>query len=127
MTTAGKAVIDLFEYSDDDYDNSDIGLTEADYLRFGADVSAPLGQAASLYASYYQEHIKTDQANSQSFSQPDWSATTDDEFKTATAGITYPDVLGPVDATLEYTWSQAVGEVRSNTSGLPDRFPSLAS
>lgn len=113
------------EYSDDDYDNSEIGLTEADYIRFGADFSTPVGATAALYGSFYQERIETDQANSQSFSTPDWTATTEDEFQTATAGITYPDIVGTLDATLEYTWSQAVGEVSSDTSGLRDEFPDL--
>ena len=114
-----------FEYSDDDYDNSDIGVTESDYLRVGLDLSAPVGEVAAFYASFYEERIETDQANSQSFSAPDWTASTEDRFQTATAGITYPDIFGPLDATLEYTWSQAVGEISSDTSGLPDEFPDL--
>jgi MtrB/PioB family decaheme-associated outer membrane protein len=114
-----------FEYSDDDYDNSDIGVTESDYLRIGVDMSVPVREVAAFYASFYDERIETDQANSQSFSTPDWTASTDDRFQTATAGITYPDILGPLDATLEYTWSQSVGEINSDTSGLPDSFPDL--
>jgi MtrB/PioB family decaheme-associated outer membrane protein len=121
----GTSINFEFEYSDDDYDKSDIGLTESDYLRFGTDLSAPIGEASSIYASFYEEHIETDQANSQSFSTADWRATTDDRFQTATAGVIWPDIIGRIDATFEYAWSQSVGEVNSNTSGLPDSFPDL--
>jgi MtrB/PioB family decaheme-associated outer membrane protein len=115
------------EYSDDDYDNSDIGVTESDYVRFGADLSAPVGVAAAFYASFYEERIDTDQANSGSFSAPDWKASSEDRFQTATAGVTYPDVFGPLDATLEYTWSNSVGEISNNTNGTHDSFPDLRS
>jgi MtrB/PioB family decaheme-associated outer membrane protein len=115
------------EYSDDDYEDTEVGVTEADYLRFGLDFSAPVGRAAAIYASFYQERIEMDQTNSQSFSAPDWRATTDDQFDTATAGITYPGIVGRLDATLEYSWSKGVGEISSDTSGLPDAFPDLES
>ena len=127
FTSKGASVNLELEYSDDDYDNSDMGVTESDYIRFGADVSVPVREVAAFYASYYQENIDTDQANSQSFANPDWKASTEDRFQTATAGLTYPDIFGPLDATLEYTWSQAVGEINSNTSGLSDEFPDLRS
>ncbi|MGI9291182.1 MAG: MtrB/PioB family outer membrane beta-barrel protein, partial [Gammaproteobacteria bacterium] len=127
FTERGASVNWELEFSDDDYDRTDIGVTESDYVRFGADLSMPIGAAASFYASYYDERIETDQANSQSFAAPDWMATTEDQFRTATAGLTFPDVLGPIDATFEYTWSSSVGEISSNTSGLPDEYPDLRS
>jgi MtrB/PioB family decaheme-associated outer membrane protein len=116
-----------FEYSKDDYDSTEIGLLETKYTRLGADISVLLRDEASFYASIYNEKIENDQANSQTFSTPDWSAQTDDKFTTATAGVTYPDVIGPLDATFEYTWSRAVGEISNNTSGLPGSFPDLRS
>ena len=127
FTANGTSVNWELEYSDDDYNNTDIGVTESDYVRFGADMSMPVGTDASFYASYYDERTDTDQANSQSFSTPDWRATTEDQFRTATAGLNFPDIWGPLDATLEYTWSSAVGEISSDTSGLPDSFPDLRS
>jgi hypothetical protein len=73
----------------------------------------------------YNERIDTEQSNSQSFSTPDWSATTEDDFSTATLGIVYPRLIGSIDATLDYSWSHSVGETKSNTSGLESSFPDL--
>jgi MtrB/PioB family decaheme-associated outer membrane protein len=115
------------EFGSDDYNNSTMGLTNSDYLRFGADFSYLFDDAASLYASLYQEDITTEQQNSQSFSVPDWSATTDDSFTTATLGIVYPGLLGRLDANLEFGWADSKGESKSNTSGLPTSFPDLRS
>jgi predicted porin len=115
------------EYSEDSYDSSMIGLSESEYLRFGADVTYLFTEAASVYASLYNEQIKTDQRNSQTFSLPDWAATTDDRFTTAMAGVVYPELFGPVDASLEFTWSRSVGQIRSDTSGLLTSFPDLRS
>jgi len=115
------------EFGSDDYDNSAIGLTSSDYLRFGADFSYLFSAAASVYASLYQEDIETQQRNSQSFSLPDWSATTDDRFTTATIGIVYLQLFDMLDASLEYAWSDSVGESRSDTNGLPTAFPDLRS
>jgi MtrB/PioB family decaheme-associated outer membrane protein len=114
-----------FELGKDNYRNSDIGLTDSEYLRFGADFSYLFAKSASTYASLYNEDIKTEQANSQSFSNPDWTATTDDTFTTATLGANWPGLIGILDGNLEYTWSQSVGSTRNNTSGLSSSFPDL--
>ena len=114
-----------FELGDDKYQDSAIGLTDSEYVRVGADFSYLIGDAASAYANLYNEQIETEQRNSQSFSEPDWAATTDDTFTTATLGVNYPQLLGPVDTRLEYTWSRSIGETRNNTSGLPLSFPDL--
>jgi len=115
------------EVGEDRYNDSAIGLTDSEYLHLGADFTYLLSQSASVYASVYNEQIETEQRNSQSFSAPDWSASTDDRFTTVTMGVTYPGLLGPLDANIDYTWSQSVGETHNNTSGLPTSFPDLRS
>ena len=115
------------EFGSDEYNNSALGLTDSDYLRFGADFSYQFGDATSVYASLYQEDMTTEQQNSQSFSLPDWSATTDDSFTTVTLGIVYPELISRLDANLAYGWADSRGESNSNTSGLPTSFPDLRS
>jgi MtrB/PioB family decaheme-associated outer membrane protein len=115
------------EFGSDEYNNSAIGLTNSDYLRVGADVSYLFGDTTSVYASLYQEDITTEQQNSQSFSLPNWSATTDDSFTTVTLGVIYPELIGRLDANLGYGWADSRGESKSNTSGLPTSFPDLRS
>ncbi len=115
------------EIGSDDYNNSAIGLTDSDYVRYGADFSYLFTGSTSVYASLYQEDITTDQQNSQSFSLPDWSATTDDSFTTATIGIVYRGLFGNLDANLEYGWADSRGKMENDTNGLPTSFPDLRS
>ena len=114
-----------FEYSRDDYDSSSIGITDSNYLRYGVNFTRLLNQSASVFASLYNERIDTEQDNSQSFSDPDWTGTTEDTFSTATIGINYPRIVGSIDATVDYTWSRSLGETDNNTSGLESSFPDL--
>ena len=115
------------EAGNDDYRNSTIGLTESEYLRIGADFSYQFDDAASVYVSLYQEKVESLQSNSQSFSDADWFALTNDTFKTATIGTTYPGLFGVIDVNLEYDWSESIGESSSDTNGLPNSFPDLRS
>ena len=115
------------EAGNDDYQNSTIGLTEDEYLRFGADFSYQISDTSSVYASIYREEIDMSQSNSQSFSEPDWIALTNDTFNMATIGVNYPGLFGVIDANLEYGWSESIGESSSDTNGLPNSFPDLRS
>jgi len=113
------------EASEDRYDEGLLGLTRADYRRFGANVSYVLGDSGSVYASFDNEQVETTQASSQSFSLPDWAATTDDEFTTMTLGAIYPQLFGRIDAEIELIWSRSTGEINSNTSGAGANLPEL--
>ena len=113
------------EASEDRYDEGLLGLTRADYRRIGANVAYVLGDSGSIYASLDKEQVETTQASSQSFSLPDWAATTDDEFMTATVGAAYPELFGRVDAESELVWSHSTGKISSNTSGVDASLPEL--
>jgi MtrB/PioB family decaheme-associated outer membrane protein len=116
-----------FATGKDDYDKSLLGLTASEYVRFGIDFTYLFAASASAYASLYNEEVESEQANSQSFSAPDWTATTDDTFTTATLGATWPELIGKLDGNIEYIWSQSVGSTNNDTSGLPTTFPDLRS
>ena len=117
-----------FETTEDDYDNSTIGLLASDYTRVGASFSWLFSANASAYATIDNETIETDQANSQSLALPDWVATTDDEFTTGTIGAEFPRLFdGRLAGRFSYTWSNSEGATSSNTNGLANRFPDLRS
>lgn len=113
------------EYNNDKYDSSRIGLQKDRYKRYGFDASYLFRKDVSVYTSIYKEDIESRQANSQSFSKPDWTGRTDDTFYTSTTGIRYPNILGRLDASLEYSYARSEGEIRNDTSGLGSEFPKL--
>ncbi len=115
-----------FESGEDDYEDTAIGLTRSRYTRAGADVSWILGRG-SLFAGAWTERTEVNQANSQTFSLPDWMATTRDRFDSANIGWQQPRLFGPVGLRLEYTWSRSRGEIDNDTSGLRSSFPDLTS
>ncbi|MEJ2089604.1 MAG: MtrB/PioB family decaheme-associated outer membrane protein, partial [Gammaproteobacteria bacterium] len=115
------------EYGRDDYTESRIGLTKTSYARAGLDASWLVVEQGSLYASLFTERVDVAQAGSQTGSLPDWSATTEDDFDTATVGYHHPGLLGPIGVRLDYTWSRGTGETGNNTSGRLSRFPDLKS
>ena len=136
-----------FEYGEDDYTETDIGLTATRYARAGLDVSWLTGNASellggmlqgslgagggarqgALYASLFTEAVEVLQANSQRFSTPDWSAATADRFTSAIIGFDHPAFVGPVGLNLEYSWSLGRAETDNDTSGLKTDFPDSTS
>jgi len=115
------------EYNKDKYKTSGIGLQRSTYRRYGIDVSYLFPRNVSVYAATYREDIKSRQANSQSFANPDWEGRSDDTFYTSTTGIRYPNILGRLDASLEYSYARSEGETKNDTSGLTSEFPKLRS
>ena len=110
----------------DKYGDSQIGLTDSDYLRWGLDISYLFGGVVSGYGSFYSEDVETDQRNSQSFGAPDWSATTDDRFNTLTVGVEWPEAIGKLTARFNYILADSAGRIENDTSGLPSAFPTLS-
>jgi MtrB/PioB family decaheme-associated outer membrane protein len=115
------------EYGEDEYQETDIGLTRSKYARIGADASWLVGRQGVLFGAVFTETVDSDQAGSQSFAAPDWAATTSDRFDSASVGFEHPALLGPLGLKLSYDWSYGRGEIASSTSGLGSRFPDLTS
>lgn len=116
-----------FEYGEDDYEETEIGLTATSYIRAGLDVSWLVGRQGSLYGSLFTETVDAHQANSQSFGVPDWAATTADRFDSASIGFDHPALFGPMGLNVGYSWSFGRGETDNDTSGLKTDFPDITS
>jgi MtrB/PioB family decaheme-associated outer membrane protein len=114
-----------FEASNDDYDSSPLGLDHGSYAGFGLDLSALLARNMTAYATTHVETSKSKQANSQDFSDPDWTGNTDDEYFTATLGLKYPGIIRNLGANLEYTYASSTGQITNQTNGLISEFPDL--
>ncbi len=115
------------EYNNDTYDNSVIGLQDSQYTRYGLDASYLFVKDISVYGSIYLEDIESLQTNSQTFSSPDWKGTTDDSFYTGTFGVRYPQILGRMDASLEYSFARSDSKTGNDTGGLTSEFPTQRS
>ena len=87
ISPTGKIDIGVFgTYAKDDYEKSQIGLTENIYVATGLDISLFPTKFLDLHAFVTKESYESSQAGSQTFSEPDWHADSEDE--TTTTGIT---------------------------------------
>ena len=114
-----------FEASNDHYGSSPLGLDHGNYAGFGLDISALLARNVTAYAITHVETSKSKQANSQDFSDPDWTGNTSDKYFTATLGLKYPEIIRKLGANLEYTYASSTGQITNQTNGLISDFPDL--
>lgn len=113
-------------YADDDYTHSVLGITQGDDLRISGDISFPWGTHRYFYVHGGYESIESDQAGSEQFGMPDWTARITDSFYTAGGGIRLRQIAENLDLALDYT--RAVGRTETSTNTLRDGlgwFPDL--
>jgi len=115
-------------YADDDYTDSQLGITNGEELRIAADLNWAISETASAYLTAGLEDIESDQAGSEAFAAPDWTATHDDDFTTIGVGFRVRDIAEKFDVQLDYMRSDGESEiiVDSDISGLSE-FPELES
>ncbi|QQX79861.1 MtrB/PioB family decaheme-associated outer membrane protein [Shewanella sp. KX20019] len=80
-------------YAKDDFDETQLGLTESEDYGYDINLGLQLDAHLSGYAFAGQQWIDSAQAGSQSFSTPDWFADIEDEFINLGAGFTYTGLL----------------------------------
>ena len=110
--------------AEDDYDNTLIGLAESEYRSATLDTSVRAGPV-SMYAAYTREEIESRQTGSQTFSTPDWTGDTQDEFDTLVVGFQWPELFSRADLTVDYTYAKSTGDIDMNASAARSAFPAL--
>ena len=108
----------------DDYDDSEIGLTEGRDSSINFDVTAILSEETSATAFIGRQKIDSSQSGSQTFSTPDWVAGTDDTFDVFGFGVVHELIEEELSIGLDLSWARSRGEIEFE-SGTP--FPDLRS
>ncbi|RPA64096.1 MtrB/PioB family decaheme-associated outer membrane protein [Shewanella frigidimarina] len=80
-------------YAKDDYNETQLGLTESEDYGYDINLGLQLNAHLSGYAFAGQQWIDAAQAGSQGFSSPDWFADVEDEFINLGAGFNYSGLL----------------------------------
>jgi MtrB/PioB family decaheme-associated outer membrane protein len=115
-------------YADDNFNLSQVGITDGEELRITADFSWSFSEHSAAYLTAGFEDLEAEQAGSQTFSTPDWRATHDDDFTTIGVGFRVRDIAEKVDLQLDYMRSDGTSEIIvDSTSGGPSEFPELSS
>jgi MtrB/PioB family decaheme-associated outer membrane protein len=115
-------------YAEDDYSQSQLGITSGEDLRLTTDLSWALSDNASLFLTGGYEKIKSKQFGSELFATSDWRATNDDEFYTVGGGFRIRQIGGKYDLQMNYLRSDGTSEIKLNSASAgPSQFPDLES
>lgn len=115
------------DYANDDYSESQIGLTESRDITYGVDASALLAKNTSLHLYLTREQIRSNQEGSQLLSTPDWTGENNDTVDTAGIGVKHTVTKNKFDIGADYTISHSRGEVTVYTGAPDPGFPDLIS
>lgn len=98
-----------FDSSRDRYRDTSIGLTGGRDYSLSGDVSAALTEQTSLHAFATHQEIKSQQAGSQAFGNPDWGAETHDRIDVWGLGLKHAFVKDKFDVGADYVYVRARG------------------
>ncbi|ACA87398.1 MtrB/PioB family decaheme-associated outer membrane protein [Shewanella woodyi] len=95
-------------YAIDDYDETQIGLTESTDLSYDASVTYMLSDDMTLTAFYNRQNIESEQAGSSSFSAPTWTGVVEDQVDVIGAGWSYNNLMEKkLRLGVDYTYSNS--------------------
>ena len=104
-------------YAQDEYDDTQIGLTESEDYGYDANLNIAFNQHIDGYVFAGQQWINSNQAGSQRFGAADWMADIEDEFINLGAGASYSGLMqDKLTLGIDYIFSNSV----SNTDVTAD-------
>ncbi|HEX6020063.1 MAG TPA: MtrB/PioB family outer membrane beta-barrel protein, partial [Burkholderiaceae bacterium] len=113
------------DYAKDKYDDSAIGLTEARTYSYGGDFSAAFSDQTQVYAFVQLERIRSDQAGSQTFAQPDWTGRSEDRTNSAGVGVKHQAMGGKLELGAEATLTRMYNDVTVDAGVASPPFPTI--
>jgi MtrB/PioB family decaheme-associated outer membrane protein len=121
------------DYIKDDYDNSDVGLTESIQPTYTLDVSYQPTRDITTHAYYTREDIESTQYGCEGCVPGlslvrDWKAEFDDTVDTFGIGAKITEIRGKWDVGVDLTYSRSTGDsdlTNLSAPGTEDQFPDL--
>lgn len=114
------------DYSNDDYGQSTIGLTDGRSLNLGADLSVAISEKTRLHAFAQGEHVRSRQAGSQTVGAPDWTARTKDRVDLVGVGIKHAVIVDKFDVGADLMVTRSNSDVTVETGASGPLFPTAS-
>ncbi len=111
------------DWKDDDYLHSSIGLVSGRSVAFGGDLSAALSEATRLRLYAQGERIRSSQAGSQLYGQPDWTGRNEDAVDVVGFGISHTTLGGKLELGADLTYTRSHSDVTVDTGAFAPPFP----
>jgi len=112
--------------SRDRYKDSSIGLTGGRDFSLNGDVSAMLTAQTSLHAFANHQLIKSQQAGSQAFANPDWSAQNRDTVDVLGFGVRHAAIKDKFELGADYAYTRTRSAIQVDTGAANPPFPDLS-
>jgi MtrB/PioB family decaheme-associated outer membrane protein len=111
------------DYAIDDYSETVIGLNASDTVNLAADIAVALSEHTRL--SFYAQGQKTTsrQTGSQTFSAPDWTGKTQDEFGALGFGLRHAAIPGKLELSADLWFSRSRSDLSVQTGVGEPPFP----
>jgi MtrB/PioB family decaheme-associated outer membrane protein len=112
-----------YDASVDDYRNSTIGLLDGRSAAFGGDVAVAVSDNTHVVLYAQSEHIRSRQAGSQVFAQPDWSAHGKDVTHVGGLGVKHSALAGKLVLGGDLGIARSRSDVRVDAGPADPPFP----
>ncbi len=113
------------DYADDQFEDTEIGLTDAEDLSVTADVSVTPWQHVTTYAYYSYQTIDSRIQGADNITGVEWTGRLEDRIQALGGGFQVNKVFDVVDLGLDYTYSQGIGDYEVAKRGGAPAFPNL--
>lgn len=113
------------DYAKDDYTNSTIGLLDASTYTVGVDFSVAASEQTQFYGFAQGERIISNQANSQTFSTPDWTARNQDQTNSVGLGVKTLTMKGKLELAADVVFSRMSNDISVDAGTTSPPFPSI--
>lgn len=124
FTVGEKVTVGIgIDFANDDYTRSPIGLTDGRSVDVGADVSVAVSDETQLQFFAQSEHLRSAQAGSQLFAQPDWTGRTKDVVDLLGVGVKHAALKGKLELGADLVMSRARSATAVESGGAGDPFP----
>ena len=114
------------DVANDDYNHSTIGLIDGRSVSVGGDVSVALTDETQVNLFAQTERIRSRQAGSQLFAQPDWTGRNEDTIDLVGVGVKHTVLKGKIEVGADLALSRSRSDVSIETAGSNPPFPRAA-
>jgi hypothetical protein len=127
LSPTDRLAVNMSYYqTDDEYTESAVGLTDGKESSVNLDLNYALGKNSTAYAFFSKERIKSTISGSPNVSTGPWTSFTDDKITSWGLGIS-GRINDKTSYGLDYVYSDAKGNIRTETNADEPPFPELLS
>jgi MtrB/PioB family decaheme-associated outer membrane protein len=111
---------------DDNYPDTELGLTDTNGQIFGLDVTYVPSEDVQWHAFYSRDQLKSTQLGSEGGDTADWTADIEDTVDTLGVGVKFVRLWPRWDVGVDYLMSRGRGDItQTSTLSAPAPFPTL--